>query len=253
MADCPLIGPVEPVSAPKGWSAEKAVSDVRTADIINFPGIPQECPKKSATVQHLPERSSEEKAQLRITLAAIRAAMSVEQVQMLPYHRAVLARYSHLIEVYLEPQCFVDTKGLDADQAAERIVAAQKVALRMLLPTERDTQAGAVKVLTDAVGRTIQLQRTLAGLDKVAAATSRPGEPNNPIANEDDRKARIIDLEALVIADLRAVPYGMEILDRHHRKRPDAPMPPPPEPIDDLLASEPVATRELEDEDVPPR
>jgi hypothetical protein len=71
---------------------------------------------------------------------------------------------SHLIEVYLEPRRFVDINGLAEDEAAERIVATQKVALRMLLPTERDTLAGAIKVLTEAITRNITLKRSVAGL-----------------------------------------------------------------------------------------
>jgi hypothetical protein len=245
--------PAKPISAPKekrGWSAVKAASDVRTADVINFPGALQDCPKNTESVR-LTAQTSAGKAQLRVTLAAIRAAMSVEQVHVLEHHQALLAQYSHHLEVYLEPQRFVDTRGLGEAEAAERVVAVQKDALRTLLPTERDTLAGAIKVLTDAVGRTIQLQRAVAGLDKVASAALRPGDPNNPSGDEDGMKGQIIDLEALGTADLRAVQHGMEILDRHHRKQQDAPKPPPPEPIDDLLELVPVVG--LEDEEIPPR
>jgi hypothetical protein len=44
-------------------------------------------------VQLLPEPTTEEKAKLRITLAAIRAMMTVEQVQLLEHYEALLARY----------------------------------------------------------------------------------------------------------------------------------------------------------------
>jgi hypothetical protein len=210
-------------------------------------------PKKAETVQLLPVPSTEEKAQLRTTLAAIRAAMPVEQVQCLERYQGVLLGYSHLIEVYLEPQRFVDTKGLAADKAAERIVAAQKVALRTLLPTKGDTLAGAIKVLTEAVRRIILLQRTVAGLDKVASAALRPGDPNNPFGDEDGGKGQIINLDAMDPADRQAVQDAMELLNRHRHKQQDAPKPPRPAPIDDLRGPEGVVVREPEDEEVPSR
>ena len=53
---------------------------------------------------------------------------------------------------------------------ARLIVTAQKVALRMLLPTERDHSGRRDQVPTKALGRTIMPTRTVASVDKVASA-----------------------------------------------------------------------------------
>jgi hypothetical protein len=242
--------PPEPVSdhpsVSVGWPGVKAAADRRTAEVIGFP-IASELPKRMAgPVQLLPERTTEEKAKLRITLAAIRATMTVEQVQQLEHHEALLARYSHLIEVYLEPRRFVDVSGLSKIEAAEKIVATQKVALRMLLPTERDTLVGAIKVLTEAIARNITLKRSVAGLPTMGVF--RPGDPANPLEDGEDPRGRLINLEGMDTAQLREVCRAMEALDRQQHLRAGAPVPPPPEPIDDLLDGLP---KQLEEEPLP--
>jgi hypothetical protein len=184
-------------------------------------------------VQLLPEPTTEEKAKLRVTLAAIRAMMTVEQVQQLDHHEALLARYSHLIEVYLEPRRFVDVSGLTEDEATEKIVATQKAALRMLLPTDRDTLAGAIKVLTESLARNIALKRAVAGLTTMGAF--RPRDPVNPLKDDNEgSRGEPIDLKRLTLAELREVRRGMEILNGHKQLRSEPPIPPPPESIDDL-------------------
>jgi hypothetical protein len=245
--------PPKPDSAQKGWSAVKAASDVRTADIIDFPGVSQSPPRKNDPVELLPEPSSQERTQLRVTLAAIRAAMSVEQVQRLDRHMGLLLRYSHLLEVYLEPHRFVDTEKLSKDDAAEKVVAAQKVALRMLLPSDRDTLSGAIKVMTESLRVTLAMQRTVVGLERLpASALRRPGAPGegDPFA-EEDKAPKLLDVDALTTEDLSAVQYAMEMVDRSHRKSQEPPKPPLPAPIDDLLGPAPVVVKEPEGDEVP--
>ena len=188
-------------------------------------------------VQLLPEPTREEKAKIRNTLAAIRAMMTVEQVQQLDHHEALLARYSHLIEVYLEPTRFVDVSGLTEDEAAEKIVATQKAALRMLLPTDRDTLAGAIKVLTESLARNIALKRAVAGLTTMGAF--RPRDPVNPLKDETEGSRGERNLKELTLAELREVRRGMQILNGHQQLRSEPPIPPPPDPIDHLRARVP--------------
>jgi len=52
--------------------------------------------------------------------------------------------------------------------------------------------------------------------------------------------------------EMRAVQHAMELLDRHRHTRRDAPMPPPPEPIADLM-NDPTQPDEPEEPDIPRR
>jgi hypothetical protein len=230
--------PPEPVSdnpsPSSGRSGVKAATNRWTAEVISFPNTNEPPKKMAGPVQLLPEPTKEEKAKLRITLAAIRAMMSLEQVQLLDRHEALLGRYSHLIEVYLEPRRFVDIKGLSEDAATEKIVGTQKAALRILLPTPRDTLAGTIKMLTEAIARTIALKRSVAGLPAMGAF--RPGDPANPLEDGEDPRGRLMNLEGMDTAQLREIRRSMEALRQHHL-RAGPPVPPPPEPIDDLLGS----------------
>jgi hypothetical protein len=134
--------PVQPASAAHEAPGS---SDARTADVIDFPPSRPGASKLAGPVQLLPDRSPEEKAQLRITLGAIRAMMSVEQAQVLDAHLVRLLQYGHLIDVYLKPSEFVpEDPTLDLAARAAKIVAVQDVARHMLLPTERDTLIGAL-------------------------------------------------------------------------------------------------------------
>jgi hypothetical protein len=140
----PADQPVQPASAAPDHAAPGS-SDARTADVIDFPPSRPGASKLAGPVQLLPDRSPEEKAQLRITLGAIRAMMSVEQAQVLDAHLVRLLQYGHLIDVYLKPSEFVpEDPTLDLAARAAKIVAVQDVARHMLLPTERDTLIGAL-------------------------------------------------------------------------------------------------------------
>lgn len=215
-----------------GWLKWSQGSVTRSADIINFPAAKAPPRRESAAVQLLPDQTREEKAKLRITLSAIRSMMTLEQVDRLDRHNALLERYAHLIDVYLSPHQFVDTTGLDEAEAAEKIVGTQKLALSMLLPTDRDTLAGAVKTYSNALRELIELQRKVAGLDRIKAG-SLPIDP--PEGQDDPERQARGDLAALHTNQLRAVQQAMETLERHQHASREAPKPPPPDSIDDLL------------------
>ena len=184
-----------------------AKQEIPTADVISFPRAAAPTPKQAGAVQVLPTSGREEKAQLRITLSAIRAMMSLEQVEQLEHHRALLRRYAHLIECYLEPQRFVDLDGLDDEAKAAKIVGTQKLALSLLLPTERDTLAGAIRTLTGAIRDNIALARMVASLDKVKAGIS--SRPEDPVEHAG---APLVNLDAMGTGQLRHVQQAMELL-----------------------------------------
>jgi hypothetical protein len=115
--------------------------------------------KEAASVERLPDWTLEEKARLRVTPEAT----AIELAAQIERHEGLLLRYSDLLEVYLKPQRFIDRAGLTDDQWAEQVAVAQKEALRVLVPTKRETPAGVVKTLTDGLVRAIQLKRTVLG------------------------------------------------------------------------------------------
>jgi hypothetical protein len=155
-------------------------------------------------------------------------------VVQIEHHEALLERYSHLIDVYLSPQSFVDRAALTEDAWAERVAAVRKEALRVLLPTKRETLVGAVKMLTDELVRMMQLKRTVLELGKVAADHFRPVGANNPLG-DDAGRAKLVDLKDLSVQDLRTIQRAMELLRPQQGRNQEPPKPPPPEPIDDLL------------------
>jgi hypothetical protein len=209
----------------------QAKREILTADVISFPRAAAPPPRQAAAVQVLPTTSREEKARLRVTLSAIRAMMSLEQVQQLDHHRALLARYAHLLEVYLEPQRFLTIKDLEPEAQAEKIVSTQKLALSLLLPTERDTLAGAIKTLTGAIRDNIELARTVAGLDKVKAGYAG----SLPEDGDETATTALVNLDAMGTVQLRQVQRAMALIQRHQHASSEARKPPPPEPIDDLM------------------
>lgn len=237
------VQPDEPLSEGANWLKGKKPDPPKSADIINFPRAPAE-PARGATVVHfLPEQLGEEKTRLRVTLAAIKGMMTLEQVQQLEHHEALLRRYSHLIEVYLEPMRFVDVEGLDDDMKAEKIVATQRLAMQMLLPTERDTLAGAFKVLTEAIRSSIVLKRAVVGLHPVKGGATMPSR--DPMFRDDPETdaevKKLLDVSTLDTGQLRHVQQAMEMLQRHQHRQNAAPKPPDPDPIEDLRNPDYVA------------
>jgi len=232
-----------------GQVRAKTVKAAGTAIILNFPAPTSPPQRHAGAIRVLPDPTREEKAKLRVTLAAIRAMMSLEQVEQLERLEMLLGRYSHLIDVYLEPQRFVDPAGLTEEEKAEKIVATQKQALRTLLPTERDTLSGAIKTATAAIQQIIELKRKIVGLDKVKTGTGGV-ELSDPLADEGD-KPGLVNIEAMTTEQLRIVTHAMEILDHHQHAMRDPPMPPPPDPLDwgDL----PPEPDEPDEPELPPR
>lgn len=117
-----------------------------------------------------------------------------------------------------------------------QLAAVQRAALATLLPTERDTLAGALRTLTTSLSTVVQLKRLVAGLSE------RPGrDRNGGEAGERARPSRYgesasHDLEGLDTETLRMIKRAMEALAGHQRRRSDPPMPPPPESLEDLWA-----------------
>ena len=88
-----------------GQLGRQSVKAAETARIINFPGPARGPQRRADAIQVLPEVTREEKARLRTTFAAIRATISLEQLQQLEDHENLLLSYGHLLEVYLNPEC----------------------------------------------------------------------------------------------------------------------------------------------------
>lgn len=236
-----LDPPPEATDESKSEASSRVVP--KSGKVIKFPGVAFPMPAEAnPRARVLPEPTMEERARLRTTLATLRAMMTVEQVAVLEHHEAVLRRYSHLLEVYLEPARFVvAAEGMSAEELTDKIVETQSLALRQLLPTERDTLAGAIKTLTEAIQRTILLKRAVAGLQ---LPTGRGGASAPLAGPEIDGEASPVkssaNLANLPTSQLREVTRAMELLERHQHAHADAPKPPPPDPIDDIF-DEPIA------------
>ena len=225
--------PSPPLPEAPEWVKGARPPPPKTADIINFPGSGPPPQRGGTAIQLLPEAKPEERAQLRIALSTIKAMMTVEQVEQLEHHEGLLRRYSHLIEVYLEPQRFVDLAGMNDDDKAEKITATQSLALRMLLPTERDTLAGAIKVLTSSIQATIVLKRAVAGLHAVKGGAFQPSA--DPLIDSiPEPGAKTVDFSQLPLPQKRVLMEAMEIMQRHQHAQREAPRPPLPESIEDL-------------------
>jgi hypothetical protein len=191
-----------------------------------------------AAVQVLGPGEDPQKTQLRITLAAIRAAMSVEQIRQLERFDTLLGKYWYWLEVYLAPHQYVDTANMTKRKADAALAKAQRTALRMIAPTEKDSFTAGLRTLSDALFRSIELKRSVAGLNKVIVGNVPSGlQPGDP-GDENADGPQLIDVDGLSTEDLRAVRRGMELLERHQRDHRAIPLPPVPDPIDDLLGPE---------------
>ena len=171
----------------------------------------------------LPVRSKAERDKLKIDLGALRGVLLAQQIDLLDRHEQLLADYGHLLAIYLAPHDHLTLEGLSEAAREEQVVAAQRVALSRLLPTERDSLAGALKMLTSAMATTIQLKLRVADLARAS------------IRNNDDEdcalRARVNEFD---IPTLRMVHQAMAALAGQHVKVADPPKPPPPDPIDDF-------------------
>jgi hypothetical protein len=171
----------------------------------------------------LPRRRPDNSAKLRVELAALRGMLTARQITLLDRHQRLLEDYSHLLQLYIAPH---DCLNLDALPEADRqvyIARIRRTALNLLLPTERDTLANAIKTLTATVAATVQLQRTVACL------------PTKEWDEEIDSGEQL-DLSRLSTSDLIKIKEGMELLRCQPQRQRECPTPPRPEPIDDLCS-----------------
>jgi len=228
--------PADPLSpSPSGvpdWTKAVRPPSPKTANIINFPKSGPPRPRGAMAIQLPPETNPEGRAQLRIVLSTIKAMMTLEQVEQLEHHEGLLRLYSHLIEVYLDPKRFIDLDGLDDDAKADKILATQKLALRTLPPTERDTLAGAIKTLTSSLQASIILKRAVVGLNGGKGRAAPP--TSDPLERQAEPRGEIVDFSTMSLARKRHAQEAMVLLERHQHAQPDAPKPPLPEGIEDL-------------------
>lgn len=221
----------------------RSSSHLRADNVIKFPGVmlPPMATRMVGVAPDLPQYTPEQKQQIRVTMGAIRASMTLEQVQMLEHHEGLLRRYAWLLECYLDPTPKLDLDGLSADEAGEKIAMMQGVAMRQLLPTERDTLAGVFKQLTDSLMKTIEMKRKIAGLASTKAGASNLGVDDGE--EVDGKMVRAVNgaspMTNLSTKDLRLVSDAMELMHRRHLQAQDAPKPPPPDSIDDLMDPDP--------------
>ena len=115
-------------------------------------------------------------------------------------------------------------EGLSEIAHAEKIAAVQKEALSQVLPTERDTLAGAIKTLTSSLATTVQLKLRVADL---AHSCIRNDE-------DEDRAGGRTHINELDTPTLRKVHAAMQALTGQRAKAARPPSPPPPEPIEDF-------------------
>jgi hypothetical protein len=224
--------PTSPLhQCPSGQPVRTDTQAAETAVILDFPGAgPSQ--RELATPIIASANHRIEKATLRVALAAIRAKMTLEQVEQLDRHEAILHGFTHFFEVYLAPERFVDVAGLVDDEQADPIEKMRLSALRVLLPTERDTLHGALRTLTHSLQQTVTLKRRIVGLGDLKTKSNAGGFPD-PWTDE-DRAPPLVDLSTMSTEDLRTVQRGMELLERHQHVVREPPIPPRPDPIDDL-------------------
>lgn len=239
-------------------------------NVINFPRgqmvppmrpPPTEVQRIVVAIPQLPEYGPEKKSQIRTTLGAIKAMMTIEQVQVLEEHEGILRRYSHLMKTFLDPLSVLDVTGLGPDEIKDHAAATQVLALKQLLPTERDTLAGAIKQLTESMIRSMEMKRKILGLHEIRAGTSRVGRENPDDLVEQAGTAELGQVKvagggapaigAMGTGELRQVARAMELIQRRQQLVQEAPKPPAPDPIDFLMDDGPDPTDDPPDEAAP--
>lgn len=232
--------------------SRKKMKVTESATIFPFPGPATPPPEQPGVTAASPDNSREEKARLRVALAAIRATMSLEQVELLERHEALLDRYSHLLEVYLDPERFLELTGLNENEKAGKIVSTRRGALGVLLPNDGDTLTGVIKTLTYALQQIVTLKRKVVGLDKIMMTTGG-SHSSDPLA-DDDGEWPLVHLASLTTGQLRHVREAMELLQRHEQTSRETPNPPPPDPIEELRHPDfPLELAEPDIAESPPR
>lgn len=232
----------QPNPPPSADAPAKVAKPGPGQNVIQFPGGRGPPPPKMPA-ELFPVRDKSEQAKIKVRLGHLRGVMSVQQLDQLQQHEELLANYSHLLRVYMAPHEFIALDGLDEEQAKDKLMRTQRAALSQLLPTERDTLAGALKVLTHSLGVTVQLKRQVAGLAlKGTARISGGGE------DDDQALPGTGDARSLPLKMLRTVREAMEVLTGARQRDNEPPKPPAPESIDDLIVERPP-----EEEEEPPR
>jgi hypothetical protein len=111
------------------------------------------------------------------------ATMSLEQVELPERHVELLESYSHLLEVYLDPERFLDLTGLNENEKAGKIGSTRKLAPGVLPPNEKDTLTGVIKTVTNRLQQIVTLKRTVVGLDGMMTTTNR-SHSSDPLAGD---------------------------------------------------------------------
>jgi hypothetical protein len=196
------------------------------ASVIPFPGAKPPPQKGDKTL--FPKRSQAEEAELRVQLSSLRGHLSIQQLHQLERHERILSDFSHLLSVYLSPHEYLDVDGLEEEDAQEKLLKVQRAALSLLLPSEGDSLAGALKALTTSLATTINLKRAVGGLGKSLARGGRGDDEDAPEPKPGGNLAQL-GTEAL-----RSVKAAMLVLTGEQIRQSDPPRPPAPESLEDL-------------------
>lgn len=130
----PKVPTPAPVPEAPDRIGRKGTKPAETATVIGFAGPVPSRREQPDGIQVLPEIASDE-ARIRVALAT----MALDLVQLLERHETFLDRYGHMLELYLDPEGFLDLTGLNEDETSRTIASTWKLALSVLLPAEQDT------------------------------------------------------------------------------------------------------------------
>jgi hypothetical protein len=184
--------------------------------------------RKPNPVCAFPAHSRTEQAAMRTHLGTLRSELALQQIQQLERHEELLWDYHRLLEAFLNPGKFLDAGGLDPDLRAAKLAEISRQAGRRVLPTERDTLAGAIQTLSKALLATVAAKRTVAGV------TPRQLHGRTP-QDEGDEQAAPRDLNRLDLPSLRSIRAAMALLLGDHQRHNEPPVPPPPDQLDDPM------------------
>ena len=191
----------------------------------------------------LPRLTAKESERAMKTLRELRAILPIESLRRLERLEGILERYAGWMDLYLDPLAHIETNGLHAFDVEEKAVRTQTLALKLLLPTDKDTLTGAMTTLTTLTAKIIDMQRRIAGIPDVKPTLAEI-ETDKAIAAEQERAAREAEtnleqhLDTMPVADLRKVTEAMELLQKRQHQGTEPPKPPPPLPLDDIYEDE---------------
>jgi hypothetical protein len=222
------LSPDRPQSSQNAPSGTPGLGDPG-GPVVHFRGADLSPPStKTHPASGFPPRSRTEQAAMRLQLVARPGELALLQIQQFEEHDELLGDFQHLLAVYLNPGKYVDVTGLDPGQAAARLEAIRQQAGRLVMPTERDTLAGAIQTLSKALMASFAAKRTAAGI------TPRQMHGRRPQRDEQEPEAPP-DLNTLDLASLRFVTTAMALLKGNTQGHSEPPKPPPPDTLDDLV------------------